>query len=77
MALSHYMAGRMGDCLTLQIGQEAIPVLVWSIMRPQDHTICALRGMGTAICGGSTTASSKHMASSGKNGLYGIEEPVS
>jgi pyruvate dehydrogenase E1 component alpha subunit len=51
-ALQHYMAGRMGGFLILQSGQEAIPVAVRSMMGPQDHTICSLRGMGTAIAAG-------------------------
>lgn len=51
-ALQHYQAGRMGGFLILQVGQEAIPVAVRSMMGPQDHTICSLRGMGTAIVAG-------------------------
>ncbi len=51
-ALQYYQAGFMGGFLILQIGQEAIPVAVRSMMGPQDHTICSLRGMGTAIIAG-------------------------
>ncbi len=51
-ALQYYQAGFMGGFLILQVGQEAIPVAVRSMMDPQDHTICSLRGLGTAIAAG-------------------------
>ena len=55
VALQHYHAGRMGGFLILQIGQEAIPVAVRSMMGPQDHSICSLRGLGTAIAAGTVS----------------------
>jgi pyruvate dehydrogenase E1 component alpha subunit len=48
----HYQAGRMGGFLVIQRGQESIPVAVRSLMGPGDHSICGLRGMGTAIAAG-------------------------
>jgi pyruvate dehydrogenase E1 component alpha subunit len=52
LALQHYQAGRMGGFLIAQIGQESIPVAVRSLMEPQDHSLCGLRGMGTALVAG-------------------------
>jgi pyruvate dehydrogenase E1 component alpha subunit len=52
LALQHYQAGRMGGFLIVQRGQESIPVAVRSLMEPQDHSLCGLRGMGTALVAG-------------------------
>jgi pyruvate dehydrogenase E1 component alpha subunit len=82
VALQHYQAGRMGGFLILQIGQEAIPVAVRSMMGPQDHSICSLRGMGTALAAGLTMR--EGMAelfgratgcAKGKGGLFGFYAP--
>ena len=82
VALQHYQAGRMGGFLILQIGQEAIPVAVRSMMREEDHTICSLRGMGTAITAGMSMR--EGMAelfgratgcAKGKGGLFGFYAP--
>lgn len=51
-ATLHYQAGHMGGFLIVQRGQESIPVVVRSLMGPQDHSICSVRGMGTAIAAG-------------------------
>ncbi|MFC5456377.1 thiamine pyrophosphate-dependent enzyme [Prosthecobacter fluviatilis] len=81
-ALQHYQAGRMGGFLILQIGQEAIPVAVRSMMGPQDHSICSLRGMGTAIVSGMSMR--EGMAelfgkatgcARGRGGLFGFYAP--
>lgn len=81
-ALQHYQAGRMGGFLLLQAGQEAIPVAVRSMMGPEDHTICSLRGMGTAIASGMSMR--ECMAelfgratgcSKGKGGEFGLYAP--
>lgn len=81
-ALQHYQAGRMGGFLILQTGQEAIPAAVRSMMGPQDHSICSLRGMGTAIAAGMSMR--EGMAElfgkatgccKGKGGLYGFYAP--
>ena len=81
-ALQHYQAGHMGGLLILQIGQEAIPVAVRSLMGPHDHSICSLRGMGTAIVSGMSMR--EGMAelfgkatgcSKGKGGLFGFYAP--
>lgn len=81
-ALQHYQAGRMGGFLILQTGQEAIPVAVRSMMGPQDHSICSLRGMGTAIAAGMSMR--EGMAelfgkatgcARGRGGLFGFYAP--
>lgn len=81
-ALQHYQAGRMGGFLILQTGQEAIPVTVRSMMGPQDHSICSLRGMGTAIMSGMSMR--EGMAelfgkatgcARGRGGLFGFYAP--
>jgi len=72
----------MGGFLNLQAGQEAIPVAVRSMMREEDHTICSLRGMGTAIAAGMSMR--EGMAelfgratgcAKGKGGLFGLFAP--
>jgi len=82
MARSYYMAGHMGGFLILQSGQEAIPVAVRSMMTAEDHTICSLRGMGTAIAAGmSMRAGMAELfgkatgCSKGKGGLFGFYAP--
>ncbi|WP_395747247.1 thiamine pyrophosphate-dependent enzyme [Prosthecobacter sp.] len=82
VAVQHYQAGRMGGFLILQVGQEAIPVAVRSLMGPDDHSICSLRGMGTAIVSGMSMR--EGMAelfgkatgcSKGKGGQFGFYAP--
>ncbi|MEQ1748636.1 MAG: thiamine pyrophosphate-dependent enzyme [Prosthecobacter sp.] len=51
-AILHYQAGHMAGFLIIQRGQESIPIAVRSLMGPQDHSICSVRGMGTAIAAG-------------------------
>ena len=82
VALQHYQAGRMGGFLILQIGQEAIPVAVRSMMGPQDHSICSLRGMGTAIAAGMSMRDGMAElfgkatgCAKGKGGLFGFYAP--
>lgn len=82
VALQHYQAGHMGGFLILQIGQEAIPVAVRSMMGPQDHSICSLRGMGTAIAAGMSMREAMAElfgkatgCAKGKGGLFGMYAP--
>lgn len=81
-ALQHYQAGRMGGFLILQVGQEAIPVAVRSMMTAEDHTICSLRGMGTAITAGMSMRDGMAElfgratgCAKGKGGLFGFYAP--
>jgi len=82
VALQHCQVGCLGGFLILQIGQEAIPVAVRSMMGPHDHSICSLRGMGTAIAAGMSMR--EGMAelfgkatgcAKGKGGLFGFYAP--
>lgn len=82
VALQHYQAGRMGGFLILQAGQEAIPVAVRSMMRAEDHTICSLRGMGTALAAGMSMRDGMAElfgratgCAKGKGGLFGFYAP--
>lgn len=82
MAIQHYQAGHMGGFLITQIGQESVPVAVRSLMEPQDHSLCGLRGMGTALVAGMSMK--EGMAelfgratgcAKGKGGLFGFYAP--
>lgn len=81
-ALQHYMMGRMGGWFNAQIGQEAIPVAMRSLMEPHDHSISSHRCLGHALASGMTmrncmaelfgraTGSSK-----GKGGMHSFHSP--
>ncbi|RYD28054.1 MAG: pyruvate dehydrogenase (acetyl-transferring) E1 component subunit alpha, partial [Verrucomicrobiaceae bacterium] len=51
-ALKAYLSGKMGGWLFLTTGQEMIPAVVRSLMKPEDHSISGPRGMGHAIVAG-------------------------
>jgi pyruvate dehydrogenase E1 component alpha subunit len=51
-ALQKYQSVHMAGFLLLQIGQESISVGVRSLMGPQDHSICGMRGIGHALAAG-------------------------
>ncbi len=54
LAIQEYCANQMAGFLMLQIGQEAIAVAARSLMGPNDHSICGMRGIGHALAAGMT-----------------------
>lgn len=82
VAIQHYQAGRMGGWLNVQIGQDAIPVAIRSLMGPRDHSISSYRCLGHALASGMTMRScmaelfGKATGSSkGKGGLHSMHSP--
>lgn len=51
-ALREYNMGQMGGWLQLTIGQESIPVVIRSVMRPHDHVLCGFRGLAYGVASG-------------------------
>ena len=78
VAIQEYCRGRMDGFLMLQVGQEAIAVAVRSLMGPNDHSICGMRGIGHALAAGMTMRAGMAElfgratgASKGKAGMFG------
>ncbi len=82
VAIEPYQMGRMGGWLNLQIGQEAIPVAIRSLMGRLDHSISSYRCLGHALASGmSMNACMAELygkvtgAAKGKGGMHSMFSP--
>lgn len=82
IAIKRYQGGEMGGWLNVQIGQEAVPVAIRSLMGPLDHSISSYRCLGHALASGMTMRSCmaelfgrETGCSKGKGGMHSFQSP--